>query len=108
MLVASGSLFWTLLKNLDMLGRTRATVLDFVGEFGHFGSQEGHCFGPHWSIWTSRVARRSLFWALLASLDILVANGSLVWNLLESLDALGLRKVTVLEFIGGIRTFWVA
>ena len=108
MLVASGSLFWTLLKNLDMLGLRRAAVLGFtgefghvgrkrvtgsspssfffffvfffliillvleglrrvsvlelIGEFGHVGSQEGHCFGTDWRVWTRWVSGGSLFW----------------------------------------------
>ena len=68
------------MESLDILGRNRVTVFDFLGEFGHFGSHEGHC--------------------LWESLDIFGRKKVTVLDLIGEVSNLGLRSVTVLEFIG--------
>ena len=76
------------MEYLDISGRTKVTVLGFIGEFGHFGrkrvtglefigelgrfgSQESHCLGIHWG----------------------------------NSDILGRIRITVLELIGDVGHF---
>ena len=71
-------MFWIALENFYILGLRRVIC---IGEFRHFGSQEGHLYRRIWTSWVSVGSY------VLENFDILGLR------ILENFHILGLRRI---------------